>query len=42
MDQAGVAPELAERRAFLAFAVSLHLLKAETVLRVANSVGRGI
>lgn len=31
-----------ERRAFLAFAVSLHLLKAETVLRLANSVGRGI
>lgn len=31
-----------ERRAFLALAVSLRLVKAETLLRMANSVGRGI
>lgn len=32
----------AERRAFVALAVSLQLVKAETALRLANAVGKGI
>jgi hypothetical protein len=31
-----------ERRAYLALLVSAHLLRAETVMRLANAAGRGV